>query len=84
MAKEGSEFEPPQSSWGQVASYSGHGLTMVGAICLFMAVGWWADGKLGWSPVLTIAGAFVGGSAGFYSMWRHLVDDTPDRTSHKP
>ena len=73
MPDEGSEREPPQSSWGAVGRYSGHGLTIVGSICLFMAGGWWLDGKLGWRPVLTIVGALLGGTAGFYGMWRDLV-----------
>jgi hypothetical protein len=48
-------------------------LTIAGSIGLFMAVGWWLDGKLGWRPILTILGAFLGGAAGFYAMWVDLV-----------
>jgi len=73
MPDEGSEREPPQSPWNAVGRYSGHGLTIVGSIGLFMAVGWWLDGKLGLRPLLTIVGAFLGGAAGFYAMWRDLV-----------
>jgi positive regulator of sigma E activity len=40
---------------------------------LFLLGGFWVDGKLGTVPILTILGAFVGGAAGFYSMYRHMV-----------
>jgi hypothetical protein len=73
MPDEGSEREPPPSPWSTLGRYSGHGFTIAGAIGLFMAVGWWLDGKVGLRPLLTILGAFLGGAAGFYAMWRDLV-----------
>lgn len=77
----GNGSEPPQSSWGAVGRYSGHGLTIVGSICLFMAGGWWLDGEIGTRPALTIVGALLGGAAGFYGMWRDLVAGPRDEVS---
>lgn len=52
---------------------SGHGLTLALATGLFLLVGWWLDGRIGTTPVLTILGALTGATAGFYSMYQHLV-----------
>jgi F0F1-type ATP synthase assembly protein I len=49
------------------------GFQMALATGLFLAAGWWLDGKLGTTPLLTIVGAFVGAAAGFYSIYHHLV-----------
>jgi hypothetical protein len=73
MPDDGRKREAPPSALSGVGRHMGHGLTIAGAIGFFMAVGWWADGKLGVSPLLTVLGAFVGGAAGFYGMWRDLV-----------
>lgn len=55
--------------------YAGLGLQFALAISLFTFLGWKADQWLGWTPALTILGAFVGAGGGFYSMYRHLVLD---------
>ncbi len=56
-----------------MARYSGYGLQLAASVGLFMAAGWWVDGKLGTTPLLTIVGALGGGAAGFYSLYVHLV-----------
>jgi F0F1-type ATP synthase assembly protein I len=53
--------------------FMGYGLTWALAVLLFLAVGAWLDSKLGTTPVLMILGAFVGGGAGFYSLYYHMV-----------
>ena len=55
------------------ARYSGYGLQLAASVGLFMAAGWWVDGKLGSTPLLTLVGALVGGAAGFYNLYQHLV-----------
>ncbi len=57
----------------ELARFSGHGLTIAVATGLFLMAGWWVDGRLGTTPLLTIVGALVGAGAGFYSMLQHLV-----------
>ncbi len=53
--------------------FMGHGLTWAMAVLLFMGIGWWVDSKLGSGPILMIIGAFVGGGAGFYSLYYHIL-----------
>jgi F0F1-type ATP synthase assembly protein I len=54
----------------------GLGLQWALSTLLFLLAGWWLDGKLGTTPVLLIVGAFVGGTAGFYSLYRHVVSES--------
>jgi hypothetical protein len=56
-----------------MARYSGLGLQLAGSVVVFMLAGRWLDGKLGTGQWLTLVGAMVGGAAGFYSLYRHLV-----------
>ena len=67
----------------QVARYSGLGLQLAGSLLLFMLGGSWLDKRLGTSPVLTLIGALVGATAGFYSLYRNLMrgqgKDSPKR-----
>ncbi len=55
--------------------YTGYGLTWALSTLLFLLGGWWLDGKAGTAPLFMILGAFVGGGAGFYSLYRHIVVD---------
>ena len=59
--------------------YTGYGLTWALSTLLFLLGGWWLDGKVGTAPLFMILGAFVGGGAGFYSLYRHIVVDSRDR-----
>ena len=70
------------SGFTAAGQYAGIGLQFALAVGLFTWLGWIADARLGWTPVLTIVGAFVGATAGFYSMYRKLVLDP--RTEEKP
>lgn len=56
-----------------LARFSGHGLTLAVSTGMFLFLGWWVDGKLGTTPVLTILGAMLGAAAGFYSLLRDLM-----------
>ena len=59
--------------------FMGHGLTWALAVLMFMGLGWWVDTKLGTGPILMILGAFLGGGAGFYSLYYHIVIEPRDR-----
>jgi len=59
--------------------YMGLGMTWALAVGLFLGVGFWSDSKLGTTPFLTIIGAFVGGAAGFYSLYYHIVIEPRER-----
>lgn len=53
----------------------GLGLQFVIAILLCLYVGMWLDKKLNTGPWLMLAGAVIGASAGFYSMFRVLMSE---------
>jgi hypothetical protein len=75
----GSSDEEPPTVWGAVGQHAGYGLTIAASLGFFMAVGWWADGRLGTLPWLTVLGALVGAGGGFYSMYRDLVIEPRNR-----
>jgi F0F1-type ATP synthase assembly protein I len=52
----------------------GLGVQFVVAILLALYAGMWVDAKLRSTPWFTLIGGMVGAGAGFYSMWRVLVD----------
>jgi F0F1-type ATP synthase assembly protein I len=60
--------------------FMGHGMTWALAVLLFMGIGWWVDSKLGTGPILMILGAFVGGAAGFYSLYYHIVIEPKEQS----
>jgi hypothetical protein len=74
--QQGEEPDPPMVA---MARYSGYGLQLAASVGLFMAGGWWVDGKPGTAPLLTVLGALVGGGAGFYSLYQHLVKRPPPK-----
>lgn len=55
------------------SAYAGAGFQFAFALLLFLFAGRWVDGKLGTAPWLMLLGMFVGGGAGFYSMYRKLM-----------
>ena len=67
--------------WSELARYSHFGFQLALSTGFFLAVGWWLDGRLGSTPILTILGAMVGAGASFYSMYFHLVIEPRRRRS---
>lgn len=68
---------PPESQgYGQGYAYFGMALNFTVAILLFGALGWWIDGWLHTRPLIAIAGAFLGGFAGFMSIYYRVKKDT--------
>ena len=61
--------------YGQGYAYFGMALNFTVAILLFGAVGWWIDGLVHTRPLLAIVGAFVGGFAGFMSIYYRVKRD---------
>jgi ATP synthase protein I len=57
-----------------LGEYAGVGLQFAMSIVVFMFLGMWLDRTLGSSPWLLILFVFVGASAGFYSIYRKLMD----------
>jgi F0F1-type ATP synthase assembly protein I len=71
-------------AWRDMGQYAGLGLQFALAIGLFLWLGWKLDAWLGTTPLLTIVGAFVGGAAAFYSIYRRLVLDARTREAGAP
>lgn len=51
----------------------GAGMQFAASIILFLLLGMWLDRTLGTAPWLLVAGAALGGVAGFWAMYRNLV-----------
>ena len=75
MAEKNQEENLPSGLVSAAGQYMGLGLSWALSTLLFLLGGWWLDGKLGTMPLFLILGAFVGGGAGFYSLYRHIVLD---------
>jgi len=59
--------------------FMGLGLAWAVSVLLFLGVGAWVDSKLGTAPLLLVLGAFIGGAAGFYSLYYHIVIEPRQR-----
>lgn len=71
-----SKDRPPASGgYGQGYAYFGMALNFTVAILLFGGLGWLLDGWLHTRPLFAIAGAFVGGFAGFMSIYYRVKRD---------
>ena len=66
----------PLRGYGQGWAYVASGFTFAAAILAFGALGWWLDGRLGTRPLFAIAGAFIGGAAGFLRIYYQVKADT--------
>jgi F0F1-type ATP synthase assembly protein I len=67
---------PPENGYGQGYAYFGMALNFTVAILLFGAGGWFLDGWIHTRPLFAIIGAFVGGFAGFMSIYYRVKRDT--------
>ena len=45
--------------------------------------GWWLDEKVGTSPLFLILGIFLGSGAGFYNLYKTLVDGEEKRKKER-
>ena len=68
------EYERPEMPWERKATeLPGRGATAMGSefavtMALFMALGWWLDGKFDLSPWLLLAGTGLGLTVGIYRL----------------
>jgi F0F1-type ATP synthase assembly protein I len=74
---------PAAQGYGQGYAYFGMALGFTVAILLFGGLGWLVDGWLHTRPLIAIAGAFVGGVAGFMSIYYRVKRDTADQGGGK-
>ena len=69
------EKTPGNSGGGADPRLMGLGVQFVIAILLCLYAGMWLDARLHTGPWLMLIGAFIGGSAGFYAMYRVLMSE---------
>ena len=53
--------------------YLGHGMALAASVALFGWVGSEIGQRVGYESLLTLLGIFLGGAAGFYSLYVQLV-----------
>jgi hypothetical protein len=70
--------------WTEMGRYAHFGFQIALSIGLFLLGGWWLDGRIGTTPLLTIVGAMVGAAAAFYSMIRQLTSGSRDGSGRDP
>ncbi len=66
-------MEKPQYDRRTVGAYLGLGVGFAASALVFAALGAFLDGRLGTTPLFTLLGVFVGGAAGFYSLYRRAI-----------
>jgi F0F1-type ATP synthase assembly protein I len=74
MGKKDSKSPKVLSSYAQAGQYIALGMQFAASILVFMLGGWWLDGKLDTLPLFLLLGTFLGAGAGFYRMYRTLVE----------
>lgn len=73
----------PKHAGAEGGEMMGVGLQFAASVLLFLFVGMWADRRFGTDPWLLIAGVFIGGGAGFWSMYNRLVVEPRSRAADK-
>jgi len=68
--------QPEAKGYSQGYEYFGMALNFTVAILLFGAGGWFLDSWVHTRPLFTIIGAFVGGFAGFMSIYYRVKRDS--------
>jgi len=60
------------------------GIQFAVAVGLCLAGGYWLDQKLSTTPLFIIIGVFLGGSAGFLSIYREVYSEKKDKNKNLP
>jgi len=68
----------PKDGYGQGYAYFGVALNFTIGILLFGGLGWLIDGWVHTRPLIAIAGAFLGGFAGFMSIYYRVKKETAE------
>lgn len=64
----------PRSAGSGASEFAGAGLQFAATIVVFMFLGMWLDRTLHSSPWLLLICVFAGAGAGFYAIYRKLMD----------
>ena len=74
---DGKQRRKALTSYAQAGTYIGSGFQFAGAIVAGLFAGWWLDDKLSTTPIFVVAGTILGAIAGFYYLYRMLVQEPP-------
>ena len=66
-------------NYAQAGPYLTAGTQFAASIIMCLLGGWWIDGKLDTTPLFLILGIFLGAVAGFYNLYKTLVDGEEKR-----
>ena len=61
-------------AYADIAPYASVGIQFAVTILVFVAGGWWLDGRLGTTPIFILLGMLLGAVAAFYKLYRTLMD----------
>ncbi|MCF7810738.1 AtpZ/AtpI family protein [bacterium] len=67
-----SDKDAIRRSWATAGTYTHLGFTIAASVLLLFFGGYWLDNKIGTTPLLAIAGAFIGAAGGFINLVRSL------------
>ena len=73
----------PPGALREIGRLGGLGVQFAAIVVLCVAAGWWADGELGTSPWLLLAGALAGAVAAFYQVCRALISSGRSKEPEK-
>ena len=74
----------PSRPTGELARYSGYGITWVLTVVLLGWGGLALDERLGTTPLLVLLGVLLGIVGGFYRLYLRLVVEPEDRKREEP
>ncbi len=67
-------MKQPEYDRARIGAYLGLGAGFGLSTLFFAWLGYLLDGHIGSTPAFTLAGAFLGGAAGFYNLYRHAME----------
>ena len=74
MGSESKDQKKKAEAFAEIGPYSSLGIQFAVTILLFLAGGWWLDGQLATTPLFILLGTLLGTVAGFYKLYRTLMD----------
>lgn len=61
-------------AYAAIGPYASLGIQFAATILIFVAIGWWLDDAFTTTPLFLLLGTLFGAAAGFYKLYRTLMD----------
>lgn len=61
-------------AYAAIGPYASLGIQFAATILAFVAIGWWLDDTFATTPLFLLLGTLFGAAAGFYKLYRTLMD----------